>query len=189
VSVFNEEWTLCYEFLKSRKEPSKMKKYILSLLLLLSFQGALADSPTASVRLSDGRICKDCIVEVKKGFVVSIKDATGDEWLEPNQPMKIYILSTQSWSGASTTYTTPAGSPPSTQPHPNTVSTITAPTKPTWAEFKPVLDLGLPYWKKREAQFNQEIALCETTSTDKAMCYLQVRQLESQKNAMHRLEK
>lgn len=41
------------------------------------------------------------------------------------------------------------------------------------------------YWSNRRVQFDSEIGLCAQTNTDKAMCYMQIRQMESQKNDQH----
>jgi|GEM_PF-4582321 len=37
------------------------------------------------------------------------------------------------------------------------------------------------YWTRRKIQFDNEVATCDAT-TDKAMCFMQVRQMESQKS-------
>jgi hypothetical protein len=38
------------------------------------------------------------------------------------------------------------------------------------------------YWTRRKTQFDNEVATCDATTTDKAMCYMQLRQMESNKN-------
>lgn len=40
------------------------------------------------------------------------------------------------------------------------------------------------YWANRKQQFNGELELCQHAQ-DTAMCYMQVRQMEDQKNAEH----
>lgn len=71
------------------------------------------------------------------------------------------------------------------------------PQPPAWDEFCPSKYLtatykepGLfttrwrrdkNYWAKRRGQFNNSLKLCEESSSDKAMCYLKVRQAEQQR--------
>jgi hypothetical protein len=42
------------------------------------------------------------------------------------------------------------------------------------------------YWARRRAAFENEIKLCESEQTGRAMCYLQVRQMEDNKNAQYK---
>lgn len=42
-------------------------------------------------------------------------------------------------------------------------------------------DIARNYWAVRHTEFQSEVATCDATTSDKAMCYLPVRQMESQK--------
>ncbi len=44
------------------------------------------------------------------------------------------------------------------------------------------------YWATRRTAFHNSLALCDQTQTDKALCYLQVTQIENQKTQAHRNE-
>lgn len=86
-----------------------MKTKALFLCLLLSLGSAWADD----VDFSDGRSCRGCVAEIKQGFAVSVKDKEGAEWLDPQRPNEITVVSTSSrWWPSSKRYTTPAGAPP-----------------------------------------------------------------------------
>jgi hypothetical protein len=137
-----------------------MKRLAPFLLLLLSIQPALAVSPLSNVEFSDGRRCNQCTVELKQGFVVSVKDNTGQEWLDPSKPMNLMVYKSGALSWSSHNYTSPVGAP-KTESADNGYSA---------------------YWQKRYAELNSEIDLCAGTTGDKAMCLLQVKQIESQKD-------
>jgi hypothetical protein len=46
---------------------------------------------------------------------------------------------------------------------------------------KELLDLK-EYWTRRKTQFDNEVATCDATTADKAMCFMQLRQMEGDKN-------
>jgi len=86
-----------------------MKKGILLLTLLLSLGQAFAEY----IDFADGRSCRHCTAEVQQGFVVSVKDSEGKEWLDPSQPNEVTVLGESRWWPSTKRYTTPAGKPPS----------------------------------------------------------------------------
>lgn len=49
--------------------------------------------------------------------------------------------------------------------------------------------LSRNYWAQRRVAFENEVQLCDHTSGDKALCYMQIRQMEGQKNDARRQER
>ena len=136
-----------------------MKRSILIAALLAGLPVAHAEGPLSDVSFSDGRQCKKCVVDIKQGFAVSVKDGNGQEWLDPAKPMTLMVYKSGGINWTYHSYTSPAG-PAQEQ---------------TTGE-------QVPYWKKRYNELVSEIDLCGSSTADKSLCLLQVKQLEAQKD-------
>lgn len=64
-----------------------MRALLVVILLLIA-----APAFSASVQFGDGRVCNNCSVQSQGGYVSSVKDSQGNEWVHPGDTGSIYVV-------------------------------------------------------------------------------------------------